>query len=89
MTKRKTKSRKTSISASALTAKARVIHAEKQAKAKIAAAKKKFVATEKKIHSFLKKHPEEAMAAAAALGAAVGVAATIAAEKKAKKKSRW
>ncbi len=57
-----------------------------QAKAKknLAIAKKKFVEAEKKVKTYVHKHPERAAAIAAGIGAAIGLAVGAALRKKKK-----
>ena len=70
------KSVKKKVSKAVTKSRAELVKQEKKAKQKLATAKKKFVAAEKKIHSVLKKHPERAVLVATALGAAIGAAVT-------------
>ena len=61
---------------------------ERRAKKELDALKKKFMATEKRVRSSIKKHPEKAVAIAAGVGAAIGTAVTAAMRKSKKKKKK-
>ena len=57
----------------------------KKTKTHITDAKKKLLHTEKKLHNYMSKHPEQAALIAAALGAAVGAGIATALRKMKKK----